>query len=52
MCAALQHASTGGPVLIRAETGVGHAARSVTRLHALRLDELGFLAHATGLKLD
>jgi prolyl oligopeptidase len=55
MCAALQHASTSDPakhpVLIRRETEVGHAGRSVSRAVGLAVDQLTFLAHATGLDL-
>jgi len=55
MCAALQHATTSDPakhpVLIRRETEVGHAGRSVSRTAALAVDQLTFLAHATGLDL-
>jgi len=56
MCAALQHATsadpTKHPVLIRRETEVGHAARSVSRSVALAVDELGFLANEVGLELE
>ena len=51
MCAALQHATTGHPVLIRRETDVGHGARSVSRSIALGVDQLSFLAAHTGLAL-
>ncbi|GAA1874665.1 prolyl oligopeptidase family serine peptidase [Pseudonocardia ailaonensis] len=51
MCAALQHASTGGEVLIRRETDVGHGARSISRTVALSVDTLAFLALHTGLEL-
>ncbi|MET1074088.1 MAG: prolyl oligopeptidase family serine peptidase, partial [Umezawaea sp.] len=55
MCAALQHASTSDatkhPVLIRRETEVGHAGRSVGRAVGLAVDQVTFLAHATGLDL-
>ncbi|WP_308203942.1 prolyl oligopeptidase family serine peptidase [Goodfellowiella coeruleoviolacea] len=55
MCAALQHATTSDstkhPVLIRRETEVGHSARSVARTVDLLVDELSFLAGATGLDL-
>ncbi|HEX6343231.1 prolyl oligopeptidase family serine peptidase [Umezawaea sp.] len=55
MCAALQHATTSDPakhpVLIRRETEVGHAGRSVSRAAGLAVDQLTFLAHATGLDL-
>lgn len=49
MCAALQHATTGGPVVLRRELGVGHAARSVTRAADLATDHLTFLADQLGL---
>jgi prolyl oligopeptidase len=56
MCAALQHATaadpTTSPVLIRRETEVGHGARAVSRTVELTVDQLGFLAHATGLDLE
>ncbi|GDY32347.1 prolyl oligopeptidase family serine peptidase [Gandjariella thermophila] len=56
MCAALQHATaadvTTSPVLIRRETEVGHGARAVSRTVDLAVDQLGFLAHATGLDLE
>jgi prolyl oligopeptidase len=49
MAAALQHATTGdGPVLVRRETGVGHAARAVSRTVDLHADILGFFAHHLG----
>ena len=50
MCAALQHA-TGGtrPILLRRETEVGHAQRSVSRTVDLLLDEVSFLASQTGV---
>lgn len=56
MCAALQHATSSDPakrpVLLRRETEVGHAARSVSRTVGLATDQLAFLAEATGLVLD
>jgi prolyl oligopeptidase len=56
MCAALQHATsadpTKHPVLIRRETEVGHAARSVSRSVRQATDELGFLANEVGLDLE
>ncbi|MGM1057876.1 prolyl oligopeptidase family serine peptidase [Saccharothrix sp. Mg75] len=55
MCAALQHATasdpTKHPVLLRRETEVGHAGRSVSRSVRLAVDQLTFLAWATGLEL-
>ncbi|MEU7529164.1 prolyl oligopeptidase family serine peptidase [Saccharothrix sp. NPDC042600] len=54
MCAALQHATasdpTKHPVLLRRETEVGHAGRSVSRSLGLAVDQLTFLAGATGLE--
>jgi prolyl oligopeptidase len=56
MCAALQHASSrdfaDAPVVLRNETQVGHAARSVSRSVELMTDTLSFLAAQTGLALD
>ncbi|MGW1677978.1 prolyl oligopeptidase family serine peptidase [Saccharopolyspora sp. NPDC002376] len=56
MCAALQHATASDPakrpILLRRETEVGHAARSVSRTVGLASDQLAFLAEATGLPLD
>ncbi|MDA3626781.1 prolyl oligopeptidase family serine peptidase [Saccharopolyspora oryzae] len=56
MCAALQHATASDPakrpILLRRETEVGHAARSVSRTVGLAADQLAFLAEATGLPLD
>ena len=56
MCAALQAATssdpTKHPVLIRRETEVGHAGRSVSRTAALAVDQISFLANATGLDLE
>ncbi len=50
MCAALQHAtSSDRPILLRNETAVGHAARSVSRSVELMADQLAFLATHTGL---
>ncbi|GAA2671474.1 MULTISPECIES: prolyl oligopeptidase family serine peptidase [Actinosynnema] len=55
MCAALQAATASDPVkhpvLIRRETEVGHAGRSVSRSVALAADQVSFLAWATGLEL-
>ncbi|NUR91148.1 MAG: prolyl oligopeptidase family serine peptidase, partial [Nonomuraea sp.] len=50
MCAALQWATSGGPVLLRHESDVGHGARSVSRSVALAADALAFLADRTGLQ--
>ncbi len=49
MCAALQHSTTGGPVVLRRETDVGHGARAISRSVALIADTLGFAATMTGL---
>jgi prolyl oligopeptidase len=53
MCAALQAAQPAGapPVLLRRETDVGHAARSVDRTIALSVDTLSFLAGNLGIDL-
>jgi prolyl oligopeptidase len=51
MCAALQHATTGGDVLLRRETDVGHGARSISRSVELTVDTTCFLAHHLGLEL-
>ena len=52
-CAALQAATTrslaDAPVLLRAERGVGHGARAVSRSVALLADSLAFAASRTGL---
>ncbi|MBE9374474.1 S9 family peptidase [Saccharopolyspora sp. HNM0983] len=56
MCAALQEATSSDPaerpILLRRETEVGHAARSVSRTVGLSADQLAFLAQATGLALE
>ncbi len=53
MCAALQAASTAplgeSPVLLRAETDVGHGARAISRTVSAAADTLGFAAWTTGL---
>jgi prolyl oligopeptidase len=49
MTATMQHATTGGPVLLRAETDVGHGARSVSRSVDLAADQLAFLAWQLGM---
>ncbi|TYB41149.1 prolyl oligopeptidase family serine peptidase [Actinomadura chibensis] len=52
MCAALQYATASdSPILLRNESDVGHAARSVTRSVDLMTDTLSFLAAQTGLAL-
>ncbi|ONI68354.1 S9 family peptidase [Kribbella sp. ALI-6-A] len=43
MCAALQHASTSGPVLLRVEADAGHASGGASRGIALAADMLAFL---------
>ena len=54
--AALQAATAADPdarpVLVRTEGQVGHGARSVSRSVALGADELGFLAHQLGLRVQ
>jgi prolyl oligopeptidase len=53
LAAALQWATSADPlsrpILLRAETQVGHGARSVTRTVELSADQLAFLAHQLGL---
>jgi prolyl oligopeptidase len=49
MCAALQHSTAGGPVVLRRETDVGHGARAISRSVALIADTLGFAAAMTGM---
>jgi prolyl oligopeptidase len=52
MCAALQHTSSSGkPVLLRGETGVGHGARALSRSVEVTADTYAFLAKYTGLQL-
>jgi prolyl oligopeptidase len=52
LCAALQWAtSSDAPVLLRAESDVGHGARAVSRTVGLSVDTLAFLARHTGLEL-
>ncbi|CAN5271904.1 prolyl oligopeptidase family serine peptidase [soil metagenome] len=52
LCAALQWATTSSaPVLLRAESDVGHGARAVSRTVGLTVDTLSFLARHTGLEL-
>ncbi|MEV0381469.1 prolyl oligopeptidase family serine peptidase [Nonomuraea sp. NPDC050643] len=51
MTAALQHAtSSGRPVLLRCESGVGHGPRALGRWLALQADVLAFCAAHTGLR--
>ncbi|HVF05428.1 MAG TPA: prolyl oligopeptidase family serine peptidase [Frankiaceae bacterium] len=53
MCAAMQHATTGGaPILHRREKDVGHGARSVSRSVELAADTAAFLAAHLGLELS
>ncbi|WP_212831304.1 prolyl oligopeptidase family protein [Catellatospora sp. TT07R-123] len=47
LAAALQHASTGAPVLLRREGDVGHGAASISRTIDLYADQLAFLAAHT-----
>lgn len=50
MCAALQHATTSGrAVLLRAESGVGHSQRALSRGVVLSADILAFFATELGL---
>jgi prolyl oligopeptidase len=53
MCAALQHATSAPwprrPILLRRESDVGHAARSISRSASLAADTLAFLGFETGL---
>lgn len=49
MCAALQHATTGGPVLLRVERDVGHGRRPTSSLVELTADCVALLAHHLGL---
>jgi prolyl oligopeptidase len=52
MCAALQHAtSSGRPVLLRAESQVGHGARAASLTASLAGDVLAFVARQTGLSV-
>ncbi|CAM3792643.1 prolyl oligopeptidase family serine peptidase [Nocardiopsis rhodophaea] len=56
MCAELQYATSAPvaeqPILFRREADVGHSSRSVSRSVRLSADQLAFLAHYTGLKVD
>ncbi|GAA0947094.1 prolyl oligopeptidase family serine peptidase [Nonomuraea longicatena] len=47
--AALQHASAGGPVVLRVERHVGHGGRAASRLAGLRADVLAFCGRWLGL---
>lgn len=49
MCAALQFATSSGPVLLRHERDVGHGNRATDRAVALAADMLAFLGAHTGL---
>ncbi|MGW7131170.1 prolyl oligopeptidase family serine peptidase [Streptomyces bobili] len=50
MCAALQWAGTGdGPVVLRAESGVGHGTRGASRSAGLYADVMAFFAHHLNL---
>ena len=49
LAAALQAATTGGPVLVRRETGVGHGGRALSRTIALTVEQLQHVAVQTGL---
>jgi prolyl oligopeptidase len=48
LCAAMQHAAAGRPVVIRREIGVGHASRAVSRTVDLAADRLAFFAAHLG----
>ena len=52
MVAALQHHSSGGPVVLRTEADVGHGARSLDRSVTESADVLAFAARQTGLGTD
>jgi prolyl oligopeptidase len=53
MCAALQHATASSrPILLRAESQVGHGARAVSRSAEQAADSLAFTAQQTGLPLS
>lgn len=49
LCAALQHASTGGPVVLRSLRDTGHGARGHSAALASAAETLAFLAEQTGL---
>ncbi|ROS28012.1 prolyl oligopeptidase family protein [Cellulomonas sp. PhB150] len=50
LAAAVQAATSGAaPILVRRETGVGHGGRSLSRSIALTVEQLQFVADATGL---
>jgi prolyl oligopeptidase len=52
MCALLQYATSSGlPVLLRAESDVGHGARAISRSAEMAADVLAFAAQQTGLNL-
>lgn len=48
MAAALQHASTGGPILLRADSLVGHGSRAVSKALDMSADKLAFVAASLG----
>ena len=51
MCAATQHATSGDrPIVLRAESDVGHGARSTSRAVEESADIVAFTAHWTGLR--
>jgi prolyl oligopeptidase len=54
LAAALQHATSASrqdrPILLRRESGVGHATRAVSRSVPLWLDQLSFFARQLGLR--
>jgi len=49
LAAALQAATTGRPVLVRRETGVGHGGRALSRTIGLTVEQLQHVAWQTGL---
>ncbi|MFE6446973.1 prolyl oligopeptidase family serine peptidase [Nocardiopsis dassonvillei] len=56
LCALMQHATAATPeerpILLRRESEVGHSSRSVSRSVALNSEQLAFLAHYLGLRVD
>ncbi|ASU59824.1 prolyl oligopeptidase family serine peptidase [Nocardiopsis dassonvillei] len=56
LCALMQHATAAAPeerpILLRRESEVGHSSRSVSRSVALNSEQLAFLAHYLGLRVD
>ncbi|MEZ5115729.1 MAG: prolyl oligopeptidase family serine peptidase [Candidatus Nanopelagicales bacterium] len=53
MCAAVQHATSGGrPVLLRSQGDVGHGQRALSTSARESADMLAFMAHWTGLEAE